>query len=211
MREDGDKGSVRELLLGIALGLGAGISPGPLLGLVLTSTLRRGFGAGVRVALVPLPTDAPIVLLSVFVLESLPAMAVRALGVAGGAYVIYLGAGTLRGARTAELSAARNASSRRDILQGALVKALSPHPWLFWISVGGPLLVNAWGDAPVRGVTFLVGFYGLLVGTKVVVARAATTGRQRMSERWYQRALLGAGVLLSVAGALLIWEFLGIR
>ena len=107
---------MRELLLGIALGLGAGISPGPLLGLVLTSTLRRGFGAGVRVALAPLLTDAPIVLLSVFVLESLPAMAVRALGVAGGGYVVYLGAGTLRGARTAELSAARNASSRRDIL-----------------------------------------------------------------------------------------------
>jgi threonine/homoserine/homoserine lactone efflux protein len=202
---------VKELLLGIALGLGAGISPGPLLGLVLTSALKRGFGAGVRVALAPLLTDAPIVLLSVFVLESLPAPAVRALGVAGGAYVIYLGAEALRGARTAELSAARNTSSRRDILRGALVNALSPHPWLFWNSVGGPLLVNAWGDAPVRGVTFLVGFYGLLVGTKIVVARAAGGGRQRMSERWYQRALVAAGVLLSVAGVLLIWEFLGVR
>jgi threonine/homoserine/homoserine lactone efflux protein len=211
MREDGDNRSVRELLLGIVLGLGAGISPGPLLGLVLTSTLKRGFGAGVRVALAPLLTDAPIVLLTVFVLESLPAPAVRALGVAGGAYVIYLGAGTLRGARTAELSAARNSSSRTDILRGALVNALSPHPWLFWLSVGGPLLVNAWGDAPVRGVAFLVGFYSLLVGTKIVVARAAAAGRLRMSEWWYQRALLGAGVLLSVAGVLLIWEFLGVR
>ena len=202
---------MRELLLGIALGLGAGISPGPLLGLVLTSTLKRGFGAGVRVALAPLLTDAPIVLLSLFVLESLPAPAVRALGVAGGAYVIYLGIQALRGARKAELSAARNASSRRDILRGALVNALSPHPWLFWLSAGGPLLVNAWGDAPLRRVTFLVGFYGLLVGTKIVVARAVAAGRQRMGERWYGRALLGAGVLLSVAGALLIWEFLGVR
>ena len=202
---------MRELLLGIALGLGAGISPGPLLGLVLTSTLKRGFGAGVRVALAPLLTDAPIVLLSLFVLESLPAPAVRALGVAGGAYVIYLGTQALRGARTAELSAARNASSRRDILRGALVNALSPHPWLFWLSAGGPLLVKAWGDAPVRGVMFLVGFYGLLVGTKIVVALAAAAGRQRMSERWYQLALLAAGVLLSVAGALLIWEFLAVR
>ena len=202
---------MRELLIGIALGLGAGISPGPLLGLVLTSTLKRGFGAGVRVALAPLLTDAPIVLLSVFVLESLPAPAVRALGVAGGAYVIYLGTQALRGARTAELSTARNDSSRRDILRGALVNALSPHPWLFWLSAGGPLLVNAWGDAPVRGVTFLVSFYGLLVGTKIAIARAVAAGRQRMSERWYQRALLAAGVLLSVAGALLIWEFWGVR
>ena len=200
---------MRELLLGIVLGLGAGISPGPLLGLVLTSTLTRGFGAGARVALAPLLTDAPIVLLSLFVLKSLPAPAVRALGVAGGAYVIYLGAQTLRGARTAELSAARNTSSRRDIWRGALVNALSPHPWLFWLSAGGPLLVNAWGDASVRGVTFLVGFYGLLVGSKIAVAWVAAAGRQRLSERWYQRTLLAAGVLLSVAGALLIWEFLG--
>ena len=71
--------------------------------------------------------------------------------------------------------------------------------------------MNAWGDAPLRRVTFLVGFYGLLVGTKIVVARAVAAGRQRIGERWYGRALLGAGVLLSVAGALLIWEFLGVR
>jgi hypothetical protein len=71
--------------------------------------------------------------------------------------------------------------------------------------------VDAWGAAPVRGVPFLVGFYCLLVSTKIVVARAVAAGREWMSGMWYQRALLGAGVLLSAAGALLIWEFLGVR
>ena len=56
-----------------ALGFGAGISPGPLLTLVLTSTLQRGFGAGLRVALAPLLTDAPIVILAVAVVGSIQA------------------------------------------------------------------------------------------------------------------------------------------
>ena len=29
-----------------------------------------------------------------------------------------------------------------DLRRSALVNALSPHPWLFWITVGGPLLVD---------------------------------------------------------------------
>jgi len=46
--------------MGLGLGLAAGASPGPLLTLVVSSTLARGFGAGLRVALAPVLTDAPI-------------------------------------------------------------------------------------------------------------------------------------------------------
>jgi len=39
------------LLPGLALGLSAGISPGPLLTLVMTQTLKHGKGEGVKVSL----------------------------------------------------------------------------------------------------------------------------------------------------------------
>ena len=42
---------MRYVLLGLTLGLGSGISPGPLLALVISTTLARGFKAGARVAL----------------------------------------------------------------------------------------------------------------------------------------------------------------
>ena len=32
-------------------------------------------------------------------------------------------------------------TGRRSLLQGATVNALSPHPWLFWATVGGPRCV----------------------------------------------------------------------
>ena len=39
------------ILLAFSLGLAAGLSPGPLLTLVVSTSLARGFGAGLRVAL----------------------------------------------------------------------------------------------------------------------------------------------------------------
>ncbi len=79
------------LLLGLSLGLGAGLSPGPLLTLVITATLERGFGAGLRVALAPFITDLPIILATLLFLNSLPEVAVVGLTLAGGLFVLYLG------------------------------------------------------------------------------------------------------------------------
>ena len=50
------------LFAGLVLGLSGGLVPGPLLTLVASETLRHGAAAGIRVALAPLLTDAPIIL-----------------------------------------------------------------------------------------------------------------------------------------------------
>ena len=163
---------VDELALGIALGLGAGLAPGPLLALVVSATLERGFAAGARVAAAPLITDAPIVALCVLVLDGLPAAVVDGLTVAGGAFVIWLGIDALRGGREAPRGG--------DVRRGVLVNALSPHPWLFWLGAGGPLLLRAGEESPWAAAAFLAGFYALLVGAKVAVAAALAPGRGRL-------------------------------
>lgn len=58
--------------LGLSMGLSAGISPGPLLALVITASLRSGLKGGLLVALAPLITDAPIIILSVVLANRLP-------------------------------------------------------------------------------------------------------------------------------------------
>ena len=57
--------------VGIVLGLSAGLSPGPLLALVIAQTLKHGVGEGMKVALAPLITDLPIVLAATFLLKQL--------------------------------------------------------------------------------------------------------------------------------------------
>ncbi len=197
------------LVLGITLGFGAGISPGPLLTLVITTTLERGFGAGLRVALAPMLTDVPIVALVLLTLNMLPSWALMGLSVAGGLFVIYLGVETWRSAPAATLSAQTDAPGRQDLWRGALVNLLSPHPWLFWIGVGGPLLLAAWGHSLWHGLAFLLGFYGLLIGSKIVLAWAVGRGRTRLGTRWFRRLLYGGGALLIGMGVLILSQAVG--
>ncbi|WP_171169466.1 LysE family transporter [Streptomyces sp. I05A-00742] len=204
---------MKVLALGVALGLSAGVSPGPLLALVVSGTLRGGLGVGLRVAAVPVLTDLPVIVLSVTALSALPDRAVAAGGLAGGLFLLWLGGSTLREARTAELprpdDAGAPAEGRRTVRQGVLVNLLSPHPWLFWLTTGSPLLVDAWRDGPGGAGGFLAGFYALLVGSKALLALVVARTRRRMTTRAFRLLLAGAGGLLLAASALLLAEFGG--
>ena len=198
-------------LTGLSLGFGAGISPGPLTTLVITTALERGFGAGLRIAIAPLLTDLPIIVIALLIFNVLPMGFAAILAAAGGLVVIYLGIETLLRARHAELTHATNSSQKRsqDLWRGMLVNMLSPHPWLFWLSVGSPILTTAWQAAIVSAVAFLFGFYGLLVGSKIGLAWAVAGGRHFLTDRAYRWILAGSGLLLIGFGLLLLKE--GIR
>ena len=213
--------SMPSLLLGLTLGLSAGFSPGPLMMLVITTTLRGGFWQGLRVAMAPFLSDVPIILLTLLVLDHLPSWALGAVGIVGGLYVIFLGWETIRSARDVDLTqmaqtaAASEADTtasrpvdtgRRSLLRGATVNALSPHPWLFWATVGGPTLIAAYNQSPVQAAAFLGGFYTTLIGSKVAVAALIHSQSHRLNTNWYRRILVVLGLLLIGLGLLLIGQ-----
>jgi len=194
---------VHYLLLGIGLGIGAGLAPGPLLALVITTSLARGFGAGLRVAFSPLITDSIMIAVSVLLVRALPSRAAGALGVVGGLYVVWLGIESVR-----ELPVVVETDDGPDPLRrGALVNLLSPHPWLFWLTVGGSVVVSAWQEAPPAAVGFLVAFFVALIGTKAIVAAIVSSGRRALTERGLQRAHRLAGAFLLLTGVLLTVGF----
>jgi len=57
--------SLQLLATGIAFGSAGGLSPGPTMTLVVAQTLRHGLREGLKVAIAPLLTDAPIVILAI--------------------------------------------------------------------------------------------------------------------------------------------------
>lgn len=195
------------LLAGLALGLASGVAPGPLLALVVAATLRGGFAAGFRVALAPLVSDLPIVVLSLTVLAQLPARALAVVAVVGGAVVVWFGVESLLTARTVSLpSEGDSLTPRQAMWQGVVTNLASPHPWLFWMTAGGTALLAASEQSAWSAAGFLVGFYALLVGAKVAVAAGVAAGRHRLSERAYRRLLAGTGGLLCLLGVLLAAE-----
>lgn len=186
-------------VLGAGIGMVAGLSPGPVLMLVVSETLRGGWARGTAVALGPLLADGPIIVVAVLVLAQLPPWLVPALSLLGGVFLIYLGLTSILASR--RLQPATTTKAGAGLLKGFLARALSPNPYLFWLLVGGPLLVQGTAD---QSAAFLLGYYVTIVGSNVALALALGRYVGRLSERVSRGLLLGSGVLLAAFGLLLV-------
>jgi threonine/homoserine/homoserine lactone efflux protein len=197
------------LTAGIVLGLSAGFSPGPLMTLVLSQTIRHGTREGVKVALAPLVTDLPIILLSLLVLSRLSQFTsvLGVLSLLGGLYILFLAYESLRAEGLAVEAGDRGPQS---FGRGVLVNALNPHPYLFWLTVGGPVMLKAWAESPASAVLFIAGFSGCLVGSKIFLALLAGRTRHLLNDRTYRVLMRVLGALLVLFALLLLREGLAL-
>ncbi len=180
------------LLPGLVMGLTAGLSPGPLLTLVISETLLHGRKSGVKVALAPLFTDAPIVAVTVLIFTRLKDLntILALISIAGGLFLGYLGYENLK----AKAGVFQTDSAKQRSLQKAIItNALSPHPYLFWLSVGGSFMVK--GDVLECGL-FLLGFYLLLIGSKIGVAFITDRGKNLLKSRYFTYLIKVLGFVL---------------
>lgn len=176
---------------GTVLGLAAGFSPGPLTVLVISETLSHGLRAGVKVSLAPLLTDLPIIALTALLLGRLsgyPA-AFGVVALLGGAFLLHLGIGGLR-YREAAVPVGR--PTVRSLLRGVTANFLNPNPYVFWISVGTPILLSAMDRSWLHASTFMAAFLVCIVGSKMLLARLVNGSRAFLSSSayiWIMRAL----------------------
>ena len=185
---------------GVVLGLSAGLSPGPLMTLVISETLKRGIPAGARIAVAPLITDLPIIAASVWLLAIL-AHAMRLVGgiaLLGGLYIVWLGYENIRfnGAFTDT-----SPSTASQLRKGVVANLLNPNPYVFWLTVGSPLILRTAQTGWPAVALFLILFYGCLVGSKLVVAVAVGRSRRFLRSRAYIWVIRSLGVLLILFAA----------
>lgn len=192
------------LFLGFSLGLSAGLAPGPLLALVIQRTLRHGFGSGMRIALAPLLTDLPIVILSLLVIARLPELYLHGIMGLGGLFVLWLAFEALR--ETTDLSPTAEASptAQQDYLRGMLVNFLNPHPYLFWATVGAPIVIRAWQQSPWHAALFILVFYLFLIGSKMILALVLARIRH-LPAHIYHRLMQFSGLLLLIAALFMLY------
>lgn len=193
---------VASLTAGIVLGFSAGFSPGPFLALVISQSLEHGAREGVKVAMAPLITDVPIVLVSVLLLARLADyhIALGGITLAGALFLVYLGCESLR---TSGFEPEARRAGPQSLRKGVLVNFLNPHPYLFWLTVGSPILVRSWAESAVTTAAFLAAFYGCLVASKVLVAVSVGQSRRFFAGRPYVYAMRVLGALLLLFALLL--------
>ncbi len=193
-------------LLGATFAFAAVVQPGPLQAYLISQAAHHGWKRTLPAAFSPLLSDGPIVVVTVLVLSRLPGWFALWLRLAGGMFVLYLALGAFRTwlawDRRVETQAP---SGRQTLLKATAVNLLNPNPWISWSLVMGPLLLQAWREAPACGIALLAGFYGFLVaglaGFIALFGMAAGLGSR------VNRGLIGLSAMaLAGFGCYLLWS-----
>lgn len=187
------------LLQGLALGFPAAAQPGPLQAYLLAQAVKNGWRRTLPAAFAPLISDGPIVVLMVLVLTQLPLLALTLVRVIGGLFILYLGVMAVRSLRhfVPQPTAVSPLAERQSVWQAAVMNLLNPNPYLFWGTVGGPILLAGWQAGWGHGVAFLVGMYTMLVGgSALLILFFGTVGAFSAHARWWLTALSAVALLL---------------
>ncbi|MBW3582083.1 MAG: LysE family transporter [Euryarchaeota archaeon] len=191
-------------LFGLVLGASAGFAPGPHMSVVLLETLRHDAKAGVQVAMAPLITDWPMVFVSVafyhFVADADPV--VGTISLIGGLFLVWLG---WKSMTVAPPGPGDVGGPRRSLQKGALVNLLNPNAWIFWFTIGAPIVTIGAQVGITPPVLFFVTFYALLVGIKSGIAYALHGSRRFLGSIGYlwTNSVLG--------GLLIVFAFIFLR
>lgn len=187
----------------LVLGVSSGLSPGPLSTLVIAQTIKYGAKEGIKVSVAPLITDIPIICIAVFLLSSF-AYVHNVLGwisIAGGSFLIYLAWETFRATPPGMNAAGRQI---RSLGKGVAVNALNPHPYLFWITVGAPMIIKAYQESLTAAAAFIFCFLFSLVGTKVFITVVVDRTKRVLAGKAYRYIMRILGFLLFVFALVLI-------
>lgn len=153
------------LTQGLVLGFSAAAQPGPFQAYLLSQTIANGWRRTLLAAFAPLLSDGPIILLVLLVLTRTPDWFLSGMQVLGGLFLLFLAWGAYHAYKnTVSLQSPSATDTNQSILKAALMNGLSPNPYIFWGTIGGPLLIAGWRQSPTHGLSFMTGFYVMLVG-----------------------------------------------
>ena len=195
------------LILGIIFGISSGLIPGPLLTLVISETLKHGIREGIKVSIVPLLSDLPIVLVTILILTRLsdirPALGI--ISILGSIFLVYLAIESL----SFKGSDIDTETKPQSLKKGLITNLLNPNPYIFWLSIGAPTVVKAMDIGLLSASLFILSFYFSLVGSEIMVAFVTGRSRYFLKSRNFIYTIRALGLVLLIFAALFFKNALG--
>jgi threonine/homoserine/homoserine lactone efflux protein len=195
------------IILGVTMGLTAGLSPGPLLMLLISETIKRNRKAGILVACVPLITDLPIVLISIFVLQSISNYHFI-LGIISLLGALYLGYLAFENIKLKHFDPDIDELRSKSLKKGIITNFLNPNPYLFWMTIGAPTVLKGYRTNIFLSLCFVIGFYIFLVGSKIIIALLVDRSKALIKSSLYVMLIKILGLILLVFSLIFIKESL---
>jgi threonine/homoserine/homoserine lactone efflux protein len=183
------------LTQGLVLGLYAALIPGPFQFFLFSQTLRVGWRRTLPAAFAPLISDGPIIALFLLVLSQAPGWFLSVLRIVGGLFILYLAYGAYRTFRKPEVTVDVPAGAvRQSIFKATLMNLLNPNVYIFWGTIGAPIVLGGYQQSVWHGAAFILAMYGVLVpATAGLIVLFGTTGQLKPN---LQRTISGGLALL---------------
>jgi threonine/homoserine/homoserine lactone efflux protein len=144
-------------------------------------------------------------LLSVFILKKLSGFnfVLGTISILGAFFIAYLAYESFTIKRI-ELNLQNN--KIQSLGKGIITNISSPHPYLFWMTVGAPAILKAFRINPMSGLLFILGFYLFLVGSKIIAALIVDKSKSFLQSNTYIYIIRTSGFVLLVFSILFIRE-----
>jgi len=197
--------SLNFLLVGLSLGITAGLSPGPLMALLVSETIKGGRLKGIKVSLAPLFTDIPLILAIMFILKYIKNIhsLLGVISIIGSLVLFYFG---YRDLKTDKISLQTGDIKSSSIRKGILTNMLNPHPYIFWLFIGVPFMIK--GNTLER-TTFVLSFFSGIVVSKICLTLIVEKGKKFIESRHYFRVIKALGLILIFFGLILLKDGIG--
>lgn len=183
------------LITGMLFGLSGGLTPGPLLTLVISETLRHNIREGIKISFAPLFSDLPIVLISLFLISRLSdvRLVLAMIAFLGGFYLFYLGYEniTFKGAEIPVKKA-----QPQSLKKGVITNFVNPNPYIFWMTIGAPVVMKASAHGYLAPAYFIAAMYFFMIGSKITIATLVGKSKRFLNSTFYQYLIRFLGLVL---------------
>jgi threonine/homoserine/homoserine lactone efflux protein len=105
--------------------------------------------------------------------------------------------------RTKGIKVSTQENKPKSLSKGVLANALSPHPYLFWFTVGAPIMTKAMGQSLNASFAFIISFYVFLVGSKIMLAVLAGKSKSFLRGNLYIYTMRFLGLVLCLLAIVL--------
>jgi threonine/homoserine/homoserine lactone efflux protein len=128
----------------------------------------------------------------------------------GACFLIYLGLSNLR----ASVKESKDHLGKDNaLLRGITVNLLNPNTYMFWLTIGGPRILESAQVHISAAILFVLGFYAMLVGSNTAVAIVVDKSKTLVKSKYYAYIIRALGIVLIVFALTLVrdaLEFVGI-
>lgn len=195
----------------LGVGLSGALMPGPLLTVTISESYRRGFIAGPLLVAGHAVLEGTLVSLLMLGLDRVVGNDVfyGLVGVAGGAFLFWMGLGMAVEVRDGRLRLDledRSPGRLGPFLSGLTVSLSNPYWFMWWATFGLSWMLRSLQ----RGIAGVLFFYSGHIMADVLwyflVAMLVVTGKRFLSDRVYNYVILICGAFLLVLGARFIGD-----